>query len=313
MLKREQLIKDITIHLTHLSSCVEVLGSVHFLDLNIAAEHFFEKLLNQVYSYNLINLNHSKLNAAAIDLADHSIGLAVQVTSDRRADKIQKTLDNFSKHGLGTKYKTLKVLIIGRRTGHYSTVKVPNGVIFSGRDDVIDNKSLIQAISKKTTPELQTILELIEREFSYGHPGVSVLHKSDSDALNDMRAYMDRPALQDRWSTENNYQDFGKSITGLIELFKAGRWQGQLVTKPQSKYQDTTLVEQLDTIYNQLRILRQLFQTHVKSGEINLKDNTCIFQLPQTEAVFDKLRNAINAGFNKITQPYNLAPLRNIS
>ena len=149
MLKREQLIKDITLHLAHLSADVEILGTMHFFDLNIAAEHFFERLLNQVYGYNLVNLNHSQLNAAAIDLADKNISLAVQVTSDRRASKIQKTLDKFVKHGLGTTYTSLKILLIGKRTGTYSTVTIPDGVVFDGRTDVIDNKSLMQDIEKK--------------------------------------------------------------------------------------------------------------------------------------------------------------------
>lgn len=313
MLKREQLIKDITLHLTHLSTYVEVLGTVHFLDLNTAAEHFFEKFLNQVYSYNLVNLNHSKLNAAAIDLADQTIGLAIQVTSDRRANKIQKTLDNFVKHGLGAKYKNLKVLIIGNRTGPYKTVNVPSGVSFNGCDDVIDIKSLVQDIAKKTTLELQSLLELIEREFSFGNPSLSILSQSDSDALEDLRSYMNRPALQDRWSTEHNYKDFGESITGLIGLIKAGRWQGQLVTKPQSQYQDRTLAGQLDVIYDQLRALRQLFRTHVKSGEIDLTSNVCRFHLSQTEDAFDRLRNAINAGFNNITKPYKITALPNVN
>jgi hypothetical protein len=313
MLKREQLIKDISFHITHLSASVEVLGTMHFFDLNIAAEHFFQRLLNQVYGYNLVNLNHSQLNAAAIDLADQTIGLAVQVTSDRQALKIQKTLDKFAKHGLGTTYKSLKILLIGNRTGKYSNVTVPSGVVFDRRDDVIDNKSLMQDVERKTTSELQAILALIESEISYGHTNISVLNKTDAEALADIRDLMDRPALQDPWHLENDYRAFGETITGLIETIKAGKWNGQLVTKPHSKYQDRALADQLNVIYNQLRVLRQFFRTHVLSGEIRLNDNICDFQLPETAAAFDKLRNAINAGFNTITKPYNLAPLPNVS
>jgi len=313
MLKREHLIKDITRHLTRLSADVEVLGTMHFFDLNIAAEHFFERLLNQVYGYNLVNLNHSQLNAAAIDLADQNIGLAVQVTSDRRSSKIQKTLDKFVKHGLGTTYKSLKILLIGKRTGTYSTVTIPSGVVFDGRTDVIDNKSLMQDIEKKTTMELQAILALIESEISYAHTAISVLDKTDAEALEDIRKLMDCPALQDPWDMENNYRDFGEAITGLIGLIKAGQWKGQLVTKPQSKYNNHALADQLNVIYNQLRVLRQLFRTHVQSGEIRLNDNVCDFNLPETAATFDKLRNAINAGFNNITKPYNLPALPNVS
>lgn len=313
MLKRESLIKQIASHLAYLSTSVEILGAMHFFDLNITAEHFFEKLLNQVYGYNLTNLNHSKLNSAAIDLADQSIKLAVQVTSDRNALKIQKTLDKFAKHGLGTTYKSLKILIIGKRTGTYSTVTVPSGVVFDGRDDVIDNKSLMHTVEKKTTTELQDILTLIESEISYRHPSMSVLGKTDAEALADIRDHMDRPALQDPWHLENNYQAFGETITGLIELIKAGKWHGQLETKPLSQYTDRSLANQLNAIYSQLRALRLLFRTYVQTGEISLRDNTCNFRLPENAAAFDKLRNAINAGFNTIAKPYKLVALPNVS
>lgn len=313
MLKRELLIKEITHHITHLSASVEVLGTQHFFDLNIAAEYFFQRLLNLVYGYDLVNLNHSQLNAAAIDLADQNIGLAVQVTSDRRAPKIQKTLDKFVKHGLGTTYNSLKILIIGKRTGNYGTVTVSSGVAFDGVTDVIDNKSLMQDIGKKTTPELETILALIESEISYAHTAMSLLDKTDANALADLRDLMDRPALQDPWYLEHDYRSFGETITGLIETIKVGQWNGRLVTKPQSKYQDRALAAQLNVIYNQLRVLRLLYRTHIQSGEIRLNENVCNFCLPETATAFDKLRNAINANFNSAIAPYNLSPLPNIS
>lgn len=312
MLKHEQLIKEIALHITHLSASVQVLGSMHFFDLNIAAEHFFQRLLNQIYGYSLVNLNHSQLNAAAIDLADKNISLAVQVTSDRRAQKIQKTLDKFVKHGLGTTYKSLKILVIGERTGKYSTLTVPAGVFFDGSTDVIDNKSLMQDIEKKTTLELQAILALIESEISYGHTAISVLDKTDTEALSDIRDHMDRSALQDPWHLESDYRAFGETITGLIEMVNTGRADGQLVTKPRFKYQDRGLADQLNVLYNQLRALRLLYRTYVKSGEIDLLGNVCNFQLAQTAKTFDSHRNLINAHFNSISAQYNLAPLPNI-
>src|SRR5580658_2389401 len=84
-----------------------------------------------VYGLSLVNLNHQNLNAAAIDLGDIKNRVAVQVTSERTKAKIQKTLDSFSQHGLAVDYDTLKVLIIGDRTGDYPTLTLPEGVTFS--------------------------------------------------------------------------------------------------------------------------------------------------------------------------------------
>lgn len=313
MLTREQLLKRIAYHLSHLSASAEILGKMHFFDLNIAAEHFYQQFLNQVYGYRLANLNHDQLNAAAIDLADQAIGLAVQVTSQRSAQKIQKTLDKFAKHGLGTTYTTLKIVIIGKRTGTYAKVSIPRGVAFDGCTDVIDNASLLRDILQKPTHEVQLILDLMEREIDYNLTAVSILDKTDADALLDLRDLLDRPALQDPWDVENDYQAFRDTITGLIETINTGRSAGVLVTKPRFAYKDRAVAEQLNALCSQLRALRQLFQFHVKSGEINLNANVCKFHLPQTAAAFDALRNAINAGYNSITAPYGLTPLPNVS
>ncbi|AMN80884.1 SMEK domain-containing protein [Pseudomonas azotoformans] len=313
MLAREQLLKRIAEHLSRLSVQTELLGKIHFFDLNIAAEHFYASLLNQVYGCDLVNLNHAQMNAAAIDLADQSRSLAVQVTSQRSAQKIKKTLDKFAKHGLGTSYTTLKIVIIGKRTGTYSTVSVPTGVAFDGKADVIDNVSLIKDVSLKSVRELQCILDLMESELNYSQAAASIMDKTDKDALLCLRNLMDRSAFQDPWDLEVSYPKFRSTITDLIETINTGRSEGVLITKPRFVYEDHALAEHLNALCTQLRALRQLFQLHVKSGEIDLNANACKFHIPESGAAFDAQRNAIIAGFNAITAPYGLKPLPNIS
>jgi hypothetical protein len=114
----------------------------------------------------LVNINNNDFNKAAIDLGDSSARLAVQVTSQRNKTKIQKTLDKFVKHGLADDYDTLKVLIIGDRTGDYPTLQIPAGVSFSGSIDVIDIDGLMKDISRLGTTELTQIAALIRRDVS---------------------------------------------------------------------------------------------------------------------------------------------------
>lgn len=166
MLKRKELLEFIGIQLAHLKATVATLNAVHFFDLNVVAEDFFTHLLNAVYGYSLVNLNHEDLNKAAIDLGDSSARLAVQVTSQRNKAKIQKTLDKFAEHGLADDYDKLKVLIIGDRTGNYPTLHVPTGVSFSGSNDIIDIDELMKDISGLDTEELTLIAALIRREVS---------------------------------------------------------------------------------------------------------------------------------------------------
>ena len=166
MLKKKELIEFIAGTLARLKATVATLNAAHFFDLNVVAEDFFADLLNTVYGYSLVNLNHDDLNKAAIDLGDTSGRIAVQVTSQRNKAKIQNTLDKFAKHGLADDYDTLKVIIIGDRTGDYPTLQVPSGISFSGSSDVIDIDGLMRDISKLDTDELTQIAGLIRREVS---------------------------------------------------------------------------------------------------------------------------------------------------
>jgi len=163
MLKKHDLINFIAQHLARLKATVATLNAVHFFDLNVVAEDFFVDLLNAVYGYSLVNLNHTDLNKAAIDLGDSHARLAVQVTSQRTTTKVQKTLDKFAEHGLGTDYSTLKVVIIGDRTGNYPTLTVPNGVTFSGSTDVIDIDRLMKDISALEITQLEAVAAVVRR------------------------------------------------------------------------------------------------------------------------------------------------------
>lgn len=305
MLTHEKLLKRVIEHLTSITVQAEILGKVHFFDHHIASEHFYQQFLNQVYGYQLTNANHARMNAAAIDLCDPNRKLAIQVTTQRHAAKIKKTVDNYANHGLGNTFTSLKILIIGKRTGKYNTVSVPPGVAFNGQRDVIDNASLIQDIAKQTTPALQAIVDVMDQEISYNRSVATIARMSDSDAILELRNVMDRPALQDPFQWEANFNAFQDAITDIITAINTGHISGTLATKPRFSYSDKITASQLEAIYHQLRLLRRLFLKHVDSGEINLLANRCAFNTPQASAAFDAQRNAINAQFNVLLAQFN--------
>ena len=65
-------------------------------DINADAEDFCCGLLNIVMDLNLCNANDERMNYPAIDLADETAGVCVQVTSTADATKITHTLEEFS-------------------------------------------------------------------------------------------------------------------------------------------------------------------------------------------------------------------------
>ncbi len=170
MLKKLDYVKNIKFKLSYLKACISTLNSSGFFDLNIVAEDFFAALLNEVYGYSLQNLNHTDMNAAAIDLGDPASRIGIQVTSQRNKSKIQKTVDKFVKHGLEKDYDQLKIFIIGKRTGRYENLAVPATVNFSGESDVIDIPSLMKDIRSLDDLALQKVWSLV-REKTYQYPG----------------------------------------------------------------------------------------------------------------------------------------------
>lgn len=300
MLTREQALRNITYALGHLATTVQLLAGNRFFDLNVVAEDFYAGLLNASYGWNLQNLNHQNLNSAAVDLGDAGRQLAVQVTSERRKDKVQGTLDKFVAHGLAASYTALKVVIIGDRTGDYPGLNVPAGVTFSGKNDVIDHADLLGHIRTLTTPQVVQIASYIAQEV-HPHPWVvAVQGQTDLEALRVIRGYFDRPAMQDPWQAEYNFSAFGSALTELIGLLNAGKVGPNEVSKRRSAFQDPQHAAGLDAVYRKLLSLRQLYQTHVRSGEIDEAANRCQFRIAGTEQTFDTLRRGVLDELNQI-------------
>ena len=164
MLVKQKFLNYITEKLAHLKALVATQNAIHFYDINIVAEDFFRELLNAVYDYSLLNLNHANQDAVAIDLGDAEKRVAIQVTSERTKPKVQKTIDKFAANGLADDYDEIKILIIGDRTGNYPTLKLPPSVSFDGKTDVIDIKSLTRKIATLEIDKLRSIADVIKKQ-----------------------------------------------------------------------------------------------------------------------------------------------------
>ncbi len=309
MLTKKNQIEFIAIKLAHLKACVATLNAVRFFDLNVAAEDFFAKLLNEVFAFSLVNLNHDNQNKAAIDLGDKASGIAFQVTSERTKFKIQKTIDKFEEKGLSNDYDKLRVLIIGDRTGDYPRLIIPNGITFSGKSDVLDISDLMKVIDTLDLAKLKRIVDLMHREIA-GHPAVTAIQKqSDFEALDEIRAHFDRPAFHDDWQVECNYQAFQLALTQLIKLLNTGMANGKLVAKKRSDFQNQYLRDGLELVYRKLTTFRSLFLIHVRSGEINLDQNCCQFHDPKMIDAFNSFKSSVIDELNQVLAAGGKQPL----
>ncbi|NJM47131.1 MAG: SMEK domain-containing protein [Alkalinema sp. RU_4_3] len=100
---------------------VELSTAMSKTDLNKAAEDILIPLLNEIYGWNLININYAEDNDnyPGIDLVDKQSGISVQVTATRTLPKIHHTLQQFVKHNQYKTYPRLIIFILGKRQKTY--------------------------------------------------------------------------------------------------------------------------------------------------------------------------------------------------
>ncbi len=290
--KTEEIIKSIIDDLARLEFIISKRNKLNFYDINIIAESFIANLLNAFWGCKLINLNTSDKNIPSIDLGDDGSSLAVQVTSSKHSRKIQKTLDKFINNEFDKKYKTLKVFIIREKQQSYDHVDTSKLPTFSVKEDILDFNSLIQTLPS-IHERLQDIRNVLDRELKKTDVELNALQQDDQSVLEVYRSVFDRPALQDSFCIEGNFVAFEKALTDLISLLNSGEVNGRFLTKSRFKLLNINLREDMNSLYQKIRILRNQYKTYVALGEIKPESNYAKFKSPNTVKAFDFLRQDI--------------------
>ena len=122
MITRGILIGEIIFELTRLQYEIDFRSTLGLTDINRFSEDFFSDVLNMIYDVNLINLNSSRSNQPGLDLGDEINEIAYQITSIANSNKVNETLEKITDEQL-KKYKTIKILILGKKQGNYTAIK----------------------------------------------------------------------------------------------------------------------------------------------------------------------------------------------
>ena len=129
--------------------------------LIIAAENFFMRFLNTLYSWKLQNANRIKQNAKGIDLIDTENRIVVQVSSTMTHGKVQDSLDK-SRDYPGYRFF---FLAIAKERPKYHAFTVPNGLDFDVSKHVFSVHELMGAVDKLDDVEtLKALAGLVEVE-----------------------------------------------------------------------------------------------------------------------------------------------------
>lgn len=295
--------------LSYLQLCVQNYDVMQLYNINIASEYFFARFLSVTHQCNLTDLNNITGSHPGIDLGDAATGICFQITSQARKAKVAETMAKYENFTLWKTYPHLRVMIIGERCGKYAGLKPANGGVFDVSKDIIGIPNLAKLVKTLDTPKLQLLDGIIRTEMPAFTQMASLQSHTDLHALGEYRDYFDRRALLDPWHAEHNYKGFGEALTDLIESLNNGTVRDQPVTKKRFKISDLQARTALAGISDQLAKLRQLFTVHVRSGEINLAANSCLFTSPTTEATFDVSRQSILGDMNSLMSRFGLQPI----
>lgn len=158
----------ITDYFSRINGFIEINNNNGLTDANKLSESFFCDLLNEIYSYNLTNLNLEQLNFPAVDLGDDKAKVSFQVTSDSSKSKIQKTIQRFETHKLAERFNVLYVIIIKiKKSKITENFKIASGIAFDNQKNIIDLSGLCGKILTLPLEHQERILKLLERELDH--------------------------------------------------------------------------------------------------------------------------------------------------
>lgn len=139
-------------------------GKRNILDLNIHSESFYAYFLNELYGWNLGNLNEQKQNVEAIDLIDHSKKIVIQVSSKNTKQKVEDSL----KKDLIKTYSTYTFKFISIANDcddlRVKSFANPHKILFNPSLDIIDKKIILDYVLNLDIDKQKSVYEFIRKE-----------------------------------------------------------------------------------------------------------------------------------------------------
>lgn len=139
-------------------------GKLNILDLNVHSENFYLNFFNELYGWNLKNLNNISHNVEAIDLIDDSERIIVQVSATSTKQKIESAL----KKDIIKKYSnyTFKFISISKDASDLRGKEYinPHNITFNPVNDIYDINSILKHILSLGIGKQKRIYQFIKDE-----------------------------------------------------------------------------------------------------------------------------------------------------
>jgi len=138
------------------------------IDDNKHIENFVCYLLNEIFGYQLTNLNCEQANNPGIDLGDVNKGLGIQVTATKTSEKINSTLKTIIKHKCYEKYPNIKFFITTSKQEKYTLEdSFSTYLSFDINADILDFDNLFIKTMYLNIAQQKKIAEYIHEQIPY--------------------------------------------------------------------------------------------------------------------------------------------------
>lgn len=163
-MKRLEYFNFIEEKLSLLATRIKTRGSLNILDLHVQSEGFYSGFLNLLFGWKLENQNAVLQNTPGIDLIDSTHKIIIQVSGTSTKQKIESSLSkDLSKYkGYNFIFLSISLDASDLRTKAY---KIPDNIVFSPENDIIDNKSILRYINNLDIEKIKGIYEFLKKEF----------------------------------------------------------------------------------------------------------------------------------------------------
>lgn len=165
-MNRKTLVESIIDMLGLLKHKISTYNQAGLYDIDSFSEDFFQRLLNLVFGYSLVNINIVEgKNFPAIDLGDEGQKVAFQITADSSKAKVNETIKLFLEKKLHEKYNQLQILVLKNKTiFRENNFNTENKFNFDYSKDIFDIDDLVTLIRQKSVPDLETVHKFLAEE-----------------------------------------------------------------------------------------------------------------------------------------------------
>jgi len=165
MIKTGKYFEEIVEMLTNFRSEIQAFGALGLLNINKHSEHFIQRILNLTYGYELDNLNKETSNFPGLDLGDTGEGIAFQISSTRKSEKIDHTLSQCLKYKHYEKFASINVFLLTSKQSSYSINTVTEPFFsFSPEKNIWDFNDLFKDIEKLPPSVMEILHNFIRTE-----------------------------------------------------------------------------------------------------------------------------------------------------